>query len=82
MVRAAGGIIVTNRQSDRARSDRSAEFERHAEEARPGLLAEMWEFLSTNKKWWLTPIILVVLLVGALIVLSGSGAAPFIYALF
>ena len=58
------------------------EFERHASEARPGLLAELWEFIATNKKWWLTPIVLVVLLVGALIVFSGTGAAPFIYALF
>ena len=73
---------MTDRRPEGAKSVRSAEFERYAEEARPGLLAEMWEFLSTNKKWWLTPIVLVVLLVGALIVFSGTGAAPFIYALF
>ena len=73
---------MTNRRSDDTGSGRSTEFERHAREARPGLLAELWEFLSTNRKWWLTPIVLVVLLVGALIVFSGTGAAPFIYALF
>jgi hypothetical protein len=57
-------------------------FARHAEQPRPGLLAELWEFLRHNKKWWLTPIILVLLLVGALTLLAGTAAAPFIYPLF
>ncbi len=59
-----------------------ADFARQAEETRPGLLAELWEFLRYNKKWWLTPIVLVLLLIGALILLSGTAAAPFIYPLF
>ena len=46
------------------------------------LPAELWLFLKTNKKWWLTPMILVILLVGALVFLGGSAAAPFIYTLF
>ena len=49
---------------------------------RVGLVAEFWDFLKHNKKWWLLPIILVVLALGALVFLSGSGAAPFIYTLF
>ena len=57
-------------------------FAGQAEQARPGLLVELWEFLRHNKKWWLTPIILVLLLVGALILLAGTAAAPFIYPLF
>lgn len=60
----------------------SDDFARQAEEAPPGLLAEFWDFLLHNKKWWLTPIILVLLLLGLLIVLSGSWAAPFIYPIF
>jgi hypothetical protein len=40
------------------------------------------EFLSANKKWWLAPIVLAVLVIGALVVLGGSAAAPFIYTLF
>ena len=60
----------------------SQEFEAEADAARPGLLAELWEFMATNKKWWLTPIVLVLLLVGALLLFSGSTAAPFIYPLF
>ncbi len=58
------------------------DFERRATQARPGLVVELWEFLRHNKKWWLTPIILVLLLIGALILLAGTAAAPFIYPLF
>jgi hypothetical protein len=47
------------------------------------LLAEFWEFLRVRKKWWLTPIVVILVLLGALIILSeGSALAPFIYALF
>ena len=62
--------------------DTGSEFARAAELERVGFLAEMWEFLATNKKWWLAPIIAVLLLVSALIVLGGTAAAPFIYTLF
>jgi hypothetical protein len=47
-----------------------------------GVLGELWAFMADNKKWWLTPILLMMLLLGALIVLGGTGAAPFIYTLF
>ena len=47
------------------------------------LLKDLWDFLRIRKKFWLAPIILVLLLLGALIVLSqGSAVAPFIYTLF
>lgn len=49
---------------------------------RPSLLKEFWLFLLSNKKWWLLPFLLAVLALGALVLLSGSPAAPFIYALF
>ena len=43
-------------------------------------LTEIWAFLRARKKWWLAPIILVLMLLGALIVLTeGSAIAPFIY---
>ena len=61
---------------------RGRDFEADAEAARPGLVAELWEFMATNKKWWLTPIVIVLLLVGALVLMSGTVAAPFIYTLF
>ena len=47
-----------------------------------GLLREFVLFLMHNKKYWMTPIILVLLLFGLLILLGGSAAAPFIYTLF
>ena len=46
-------------------------------------LADLWGFLRLRKKYWLLPIILVLLLLGALIVFtSGSALAPFVYTLF
>jgi hypothetical protein len=63
-------------------ADNKNEFERAAAEGRQGLVAELLGFLAENKKWWLLPIVLAVLLLGALVVLGGSGAAPFIYTLF
>jgi Family of unknown function (DUF5989) len=58
------------------------DFERQVGGARSGLAAEFWGFLSQNKKWWLLPIIVVFMLVGVLLVLGGTAAAPFIYTLF
>ncbi len=47
-----------------------------------GAFGEFIDFVLHNKKWWLTPILVVVLLLGGLVVLGGSGVAPFIYSLF
>jgi hypothetical protein len=44
---------------------------------------EIWGFLKERKKWWLAPIILFLVLIGAILVLAeGSAIAPFIYTLF
>lgn len=46
-------------------------------------LKEMWLFMKTRKKYWLFPIMIMMILLGGLIVLShGSAVAPFIYTLF
>ena len=46
-------------------------------------LKEFWEFLKVRKKYWLLPIIMVLLLFGGLIVLTqGTAVAPFIYTIF
>lgn len=51
--------------------------------SRGGIAQELWSFLKVRKKWWLLPIILVLLLVGALLVFAqGSVLAPFIYTIF
>jgi hypothetical protein len=47
------------------------------------LIKELWAFLKTRKKFWLLPIIIIMLLLGLLIVVAqGSAVAPFIYTLF
>jgi len=65
-------------------SEPGNEFEKAARsgEGDQGLVAEFVAFLRENKKWWLAPIIIVLLLFGVLIILAGTGAAPFIYTLF
>jgi hypothetical protein len=46
-------------------------------------LKELWRFMRARKKFWLAPLIIVMLLLGALIVLAqGSAVAPFIYTIF
>ncbi len=46
-------------------------------------LSELWEFMRVRKKFWLLPILIMMVLLGGLIVLSqGSAVAPFIYTLF
>ena len=56
-----------------------SEFEQEAQEDRTGLIREFWDFLKHNKKWWLLPILVVILLVSGLLVLGGTSLAPFIY---
>lgn len=63
------------------RTDNS-EFARTAGAAQGGLVGELVSFMRHNKKWWLAPIIVVLLAFGLLIMLAGTAAAPFIYTLF
>ena len=47
------------------------------------ILKELWDFLKVRKKWWLTPIVIMLVLLGLLIALTQSSTvAPFIYTLF
>ena len=60
-----------------------AVLSRRKQMGRLGIVKEFWDFLKVRKKWWLTPIVLVLVLLGALIVFSqGSVVSPFIYPLF
>lgn len=68
--------------SDATSSAQESSFQELAEQGSPGFVREFWDFLRHNKKWWLTPIVLVLLLLGVLVLLSGTAAAPFIYTLF
>ena len=53
-----------------------------AQNAKPNVIREFWEFLRYNRKYWLLPIILFLLILAGLLVLSSTAAAPFIYAIF
>ncbi len=57
-------------------------FEEQAEARSGGAMGDVWYFFRHSKKWWLAPIVIVIVLFGLLVVLGGSGAAPFIYTLF
>jgi hypothetical protein len=59
------------------------QFEQLAKtQSRGGLVSELLYLLSQTKKWWLLPIIVVLVAFGVLVALSGTAAAPFIYTLF
>ena len=69
------------KETQRDSSD-SAFAKAGAEHKEAGIMKEMLAFLGHNKKWWLLPIIVVTVLLGLLIMLGGTGLAPFIYTLF
>ena len=61
----------------------TSSLEKRAQKAgRNGPLAEFAYFLRRSRKWWMTPIIAMLLLVGALLVMAGTAVGPLIYALF
>ena len=62
--------------------DSKSEFELQAIENDIGIVREFILFLKHNKKWWLTPIIIALLLIAVIVISAGTGAAPFIYTLF
>jgi hypothetical protein len=63
-------------------SEKGQDFERHAKERSSGILGEYWHFLRTSNKWYILPTIVLLLVLGLLVVLSASGLAPFIYAMW
>lgn len=59
------------------------EFEKAAQDSdKRGIVGEFFGFLSVNKKWWLLPVVICLLILGLLVFLSGTGFAPFVYSLF
>jgi Family of unknown function (DUF5989) len=62
--------------------EKQSEFEAAGQAKNAGVLGEFVAMMKQNKKYWLSPIILALLLVGVLIILGSTSAAPFIYTLF
>jgi hypothetical protein len=59
------------------------DFEKTAKaHSESSFLGELWNLIRQKKKYWLIPIIVMLLLLGVLVFLSGTAAAPFIYTLF
>jgi hypothetical protein len=51
--------------------------------ASKGLTGQIWGYVKAEKKWWLLPVLVMLVLVGSLLVMAqGSALAPFIYSLF
>jgi hypothetical protein len=57
-------------------------FDEIEKDSNRGLLGELWTMLMENKKFWMIPIILTLLLFGILVIIGSSSSAPFIYTLF
>ena len=66
----------------RLREPTGRDFARQAPPNQTGFFREFWLFLRDNKKWWLTPLLAILLVFGVLVVLGGTAVAPFIYTLF
>lgn len=62
--------------------DQRREFEQAGQQEQGSIFQEMLWFLAESGKWWMAPILFVLGLVGILVVLGSTGAAPFIYTLF
>ena len=74
--------VTDHQDPSHSESDTGGDFAEQAEQSSPGIIREFIDFLRYNKKWWLAPILLVLLLVGTLIFLGTGPAAPFIYTFF
>jgi hypothetical protein len=58
------------------------DFEQQAASSTPSMFGEIMAFLGQTKKWWLAPIVMLLLLIAVFVALAATGAAPFIYTLF
>jgi ABC-type microcin C transport system permease subunit YejE len=73
---------VAKRRSPSTIGGDATDFITQAQRPASSAVGELVDFLRHNKKWWLTPIVLVLLVASVLLVLAGTAAAPFIYTLF
>lgn len=68
--------------SEPSKRSKKEDFLEQAGRKRGNILREFLDFLRHNKKWWLLPIILILLLLGLIVMLSGTALAPFLYPVF
>ena len=63
-------------------TDQNQSFQEATKGSKQGLLSEFLGFMKDNAKWWLIPFLIVFGLLGLVLVLGSTGAAPFIYTMF
>ena len=68
--------------SSNVMSDTKTKFEKAGQETAPTLVKQLGQMLRQNKKYWLVPLIVGLLVFGVILVLGGTAIAPFIYTLF
>lgn len=73
---------VVKAMSEVKKDNDQKSFEQLGDERQASIFEEFTSFILENKAWWLVPILIVFALVGALLLLTSTGAAPFIYTLF
>ena len=73
---------VNSESEDATDGQTDAEFQRLSEEKPQPLFAEFVDFLWHDKKWWLMPIVVVLLVISLFIVLTNSVVGPFVYVFF
>jgi hypothetical protein len=64
------------------KEEKRSQFETCGNEKQSSLFGEFIDMMKQNKKYWLIPIVLILLVFGVLIILGSTAAAPFIYTLF
>lgn len=69
-------------QNDQQKKMDAESFAQAGKGSRESFFAEYMHFLKRTKKWWMAPLIFLLLLFALLVVLGSTGAAPFIYTLF
>lgn len=69
-------------QQEKSQSSQAEEFAKHGSLKRNSFISEYLYLVKNNKKWWMLPLLVLLLGFGALMILSSTGAAPFIYTLF
>ena len=72
----------TTEEKTTADTPATSQFADQASQQSVGIVREFWDFLRYNKKWWLLPIVTLLLGVGILVAVGGTAAGPWLYALF
>ena len=68
--------------SERETTSQAAEFARQGQQRPTSFLGDVLYFLRESKKWWMLPLIIMLLMFGLLMLLASTGMAPLIYTLF